>query len=78
MQQKQTPAKDEKNFERALENLRLERDGITADEEVRETEDASLQDKEYAFDESNTGTEEYHDADDEDVEDVFDNEDDLQ
>lgn len=30
--------------------------------QVRETEDASLQDGTYAFDEQNTGNEEYHDA----------------
>lgn len=29
---------------------------------VRQNEDASLQDKQYAFDEDNTGNEEYHDA----------------
>lgn len=46
------------------------------DEQVRETEDASLQDDTYSFDEDNTGNEEYHDA--EDVEDFdFDNEDDF-
>ena len=34
-----------------------------AEGEVRENEDASLQDDSYAFDEDNTGSEEYHDAD---------------
>ena len=33
-----------------------------AENQVRENEDASLQDDSYAFDESNTGNEEYHDA----------------
>lgn len=32
------------------------------DKQVRETEDASLQDSTYSFDESNTDNEEYHDA----------------
>ena len=41
-----------------------------ADDEVRENEDASLQDKTYSFDEENTDTEEYHDADDSDLGDV--------
>jgi hypothetical protein len=46
------------------------------DEQVRETEDASLQDDSYSFDEDNTGNEEYHDA--EDVEDFdIDNDDDF-
>lgn len=35
-----------------------------AEEEVRENEDASLQDDSYSFDEENTDNEEYHDADD--------------
>lgn len=33
-----------------------------AEEEVRENEDASLQDDTYAFDEDNTGNDDYHDA----------------
>lgn len=33
-----------------------------ADKEVRENEDASLQDDTYAFDSDNTGSEDYHDA----------------
>lgn len=33
------------------------------DQEVRENEDASLQDESYSFDEQNTDNEEYHDAD---------------
>lgn len=37
--------------------------GDDPESQVRLNEDASLQDKEYAFDEDNTGTEEYHDAD---------------
>lgn len=35
-----------------------------AEEEVRENEDASLQDESYSFDSENTGVEEYHDVDD--------------
>ena len=35
-----------------------------AEEEVRENEDASLQDESYSFDSDNTGVEEYHDVDD--------------
>lgn len=34
-----------------------------SDKEVRENEDASLQDESYSFDEQNTDNEEYHDAD---------------
>lgn len=34
-----------------------------SDREVRENEDASLQDDSYSFDEANTDNEEYHDAD---------------
>lgn len=52
------------------------------EESVRETEDASLQDKEYAFDEDNTDNEEFHDIDDLDSDteltETLDNEDDLQ
>ena len=33
-----------------------------AESSVRSNQDASLPDKEYSFDEDNTGTEEYHDA----------------
>ncbi len=48
----------------------------TAEGQVRETEDASLQDDTYAFDEDNTDNEEYHDAGD--VEDFdIDNDDDF-
>jgi tRNA U34 5-methylaminomethyl-2-thiouridine-forming methyltransferase MnmC len=36
----------------------------SAEAEVRESEDASLQDKEYSFDEANTSDEEFHDIDD--------------
>lgn len=48
-----------------------------AEGEVRENEDSSLQDDSYAFDEANTGSEEYHDADDagEDID--FDNDEDF-
>ncbi len=35
-----------------------------AEEEVRENENASLQDESYSFDSDNTGVEEYHDVDD--------------
>jgi hypothetical protein len=34
-----------------------------SEQEVRENEDASLQDDSYSFDEANTDNEEYHDAD---------------
>lgn len=44
--------------------------------QVRETEDASLQDDSYSFDESNTDNEEYHDVSDATDYD-FENEDDL-
>lgn len=37
---------------------------VNAEDEVRQTEDASLPDKEYAFGEDNTDNEEYHDAED--------------
>jgi len=36
--------------------------GSPAEQQVRETEDASLQDDTYSFDEANTDNEEYHDA----------------
>lgn len=51
-----------------------------ADTQVRQTEDASLQDDSYSFDESNTDNEEYHDVDDDssDLTDVFKRDDDLQ
>ena len=48
-----------------------------ADAEVRENEDASLQDDTYAFDEDNTDNEEYHDASDADASYDFDNDDDF-
>lgn len=38
--------------------------GNKAENQVRENEEASLQDDTYAFDEDNTGSEEYHDASD--------------
>lgn len=37
---------------------------LSPEEQVRESEDASLQDDSYSFDSDNTGLEEYHDADD--------------
>lgn len=52
--------------------------GDKAREEVRENEDASLPDDSYSFDEDNTANEEYHDVDEEDLEDIdFDNDDDF-
>jgi hypothetical protein len=45
------------------------------DSQVRATEDASLQDDSYSFDESNTDNEEYHDVDDSDFD--LDNDDDF-
>lgn len=35
-----------------------------AEDQVKESEDASLQDESYSFDSDNTGIEEYHDVDD--------------
>ncbi len=70
-----------KKFDRAYQNLKNDFKKVDPDQSVRETEDASLPDKEYAFGEDNTDLEEYHDADDEDLEDMFgneDNEEDLQ
>ncbi len=54
-----------------------------ADQEVRENEDASLQDDSYSFDEDNTDNEEFHDMDDlgedaGDLTDIFEADDDLQ
>ncbi len=53
-----------------------------ADAQVRENEDASLQDDTYAFDEDNTDNEEFHDLDDvggeSDLTDIFEADDDLQ
>jgi hypothetical protein len=54
-----------------------------ADTEVRENEDASLQDDTYSFDEDNTDNEEFHDMDDlgedaGDLTDIFESDDDLQ
>lgn len=54
-----------------------------ADTQVRETEDASLQDDTYSFDEDNTDNEEFHDMDDlgeeaGDLTDIFEADDDLQ
>lgn len=37
---------------------------LSPEEQVRENEDASLQDDSYSFDSDNTGIEEYHDVDD--------------
>jgi|GEM_PF-5550817 len=48
-----------------------------AEDEVRENEDASLQDKSYSFDEENTDSEEYHDADDADLADIEDEDSDI-
>lgn len=54
-----------------------------ADTEVRENENASLQDDTYAFDEDNTDNEEFHDVYDtgdeaSDLTDLFESDDDLQ
>ncbi len=65
-------------FDKERARMKREIKHVDPDEAVRATEDASLPDKEYAFGEDNTGTDEYHDADDEDVEDMTENEDDLQ
>ncbi len=75
-------------FNKAIQNGQNEKlaKGVTSDDEedlmadadsqVRETEDASLQDDTYSFDEDNTDNEEYHDAGD--VEDFdIDNDDDF-
>jgi hypothetical protein len=48
-----------------------------ADAEVRENEDASLQDDTYAFDSDNLGNEDYHDVGDVDADYDFDNDDDF-
>lgn len=52
-----------------------------ASQQVRETEDASLQDDTYSFDETNTNDEEYHDVDDmgeSDLTDTFETDDNIQ
>ncbi len=53
-----------------------------AEAEVRENEDASLQDDTYSFDEDNTDNEEFHDLDDvdgsSDLTDIFEGDDDMQ
>ncbi len=51
-----------------------------AEYEVRENEDASLQDNSYAFDEDNTGDEDFHDVDDDTQDNIridFDNDEDY-
>ena len=48
-----------------------------ADAEVRENEDASLQDDTYAFDSDNLGNEDYHDVGDVEADYDFDNDDDF-
>lgn len=51
-----------------------------AEHEVRENEDASLQDNSYAFDEDNTGDEDFHDVDDDTQDNIridFDNDEDY-
>lgn len=58
-------------------HLKLKKPTLTpAEEEVRENEDASLQDESYSFDSENTGVEEYHSA--EDAEEVREDDDYLQ
>lgn len=48
-----------------VEKLEEKEEKLTrAEEEVRENENASLQDESYSFDSDNTGVEEYHDVDD--------------
>ncbi|MFL5785156.1 MAG: hypothetical protein ACJ76H_11130 [Bacteriovoracaceae bacterium] len=54
-----------------------------AGQQVRQNEDASLQDDSYSFDEDNTGNEEFHDIDDveddsSDLTDIFESDADLQ
>jgi hypothetical protein len=54
-----------------------------AGQQVRQNEDASLQDDSYSFDEDNTGNEEFHDIDDveddsSDLTDIFEGDSDLQ
>ncbi len=53
--------------------------GVKVDPEsqVRENEDASLQDDSYAFDEDTTENEEFHDVDDDEGRIDFDNDDDF-
>jgi hypothetical protein len=59
--QENTSFNDQSKSDQALKDEVVNHD---AEMEVRENEDASLQDKEYSFDEDLTGTEEYHDVDD--------------
>lgn len=70
------PEKNEQLYSGMVDHLESD-----AEAEVIENEDASLQDKEYSFDEDNTDNEEYHDADDEsgrDLADIFDDQADYQ
>ncbi len=64
-----------------MPNQNTQKENI-ADKQVRATEDASLQDDTYAFDEDNTGNEEFHDVDEledeTDLTDIFESDDDLQ
>lgn len=50
-----------------------DKDLSLAEEQVEETEEASLQDDSYSFDEENTGSDEYHDAEvvDDDPDDAY-------
>ena len=58
-----SPDKDESEFvDEMEENDESQKLMSDTEKQVRETEDASLQDETYAFDEQNTGNEEYHDA----------------
>jgi hypothetical protein len=81
---------DKKKELRKIENEKLNTDeeGETfktdlmtpAEYEVRENEDASLQDNSYAFDEDNTGDEDFHDVDDDTQDNIridFDNDEDY-
>ena len=55
---------------------------VNPDKQVRATEDASLQDDSYSFDEDNTDNEEFHDVDEPDdaseLTDIFESDDDSQ
>lgn len=59
-----SPDEEESEYVEELEETEESQQKVMSESErqVRETEDASLQDETYAFDEQNTGNEEYHDA----------------
>jgi len=68
---KQAISNNQDKLSKGVTSVAKEQDGSTysknlmskSDKEVRENEDASLQDDSYSFDEANTDNEEYHDAD---------------